>query len=89
MTSRSIGGDIKDSIFYFHESWASMSIQEEPLSEDALVALFELVAAKYDLDEVRLTSRKAVRATKRMDTPGSDPKIKASTSNGDTSNHHT
>ena len=48
------GGDIKDSIFYFHESWASMSIQEEPLSEDALVALFELVAAKYDLDEVRL-----------------------------------
>lgn len=31
-----------------------MSIQEEPLSEDALVALFELVAAKYDLDEVRL-----------------------------------
>ena len=31
-----------------------MSIQEEPLSEDALVALFELVAAKYDLDEVKL-----------------------------------
>ena len=29
------GGDIKDSIFYFHESWASMSIQEVPLSEDA------------------------------------------------------
>ena len=48
------GRDIKDSFFYHHESWASMAIQEEPLSEDAFVALFELVAAKYGLDEVNL-----------------------------------
>ena len=31
-----------------------MSIREEPLSEDAFVALFELVAGKYVLDEVEL-----------------------------------
>lgn len=48
------GQQIRDSMFYFHESWASMALHEEPLSEVRLVALFDEVKTRYRLDKVRL-----------------------------------